>query len=422
MGRFYSDTLEEGVRLIYFQADPALFPQGVKLVEQAVVAGEPDAYYYLARCYAWEDGNVEGDERKAKELYKKGIALGSDLCVLGADRMGALNEEMKAVMVRSLRESYDAVLKMAEAGDPMAQYTVGLFYFWGDMLFRFQKPSKEEFDRCEKENAQVALKWFCRSAEQGCIPAFRNAFNGMRGGINSIPKDPKEALRWAESVKDKVDMRDYYYSMVVEYQRLKDYGNANRWCRIGMEAGDSSCIVSLGLVYLEGDKGLPMDEKEALRLFGLAAENGNEYGYYNMGRCYYNGWGCAQDYRQAVEYFKKARDLGVQQDQLTAFRLAKALRDKEQDYPREILGLCYLNGIGTMPDYALARSLFEQAGTGYYASCIGLGDIYSKGLGVEEDIQKAVSYYENAASRGNAEASERMKQFKKTIFGKWKRR
>ena len=222
MGRFYSDTLEEGVRLIYFQADPALFPQGVKLVEQAVVAGEPDAYYYLARCYAWEDGNVEGDERKAKELYKKGIALGSDLCVLGADRMGALNEEMKAVMVRSLRESYDAVLKMAEAGDPMAQYTVGLFYFWGDMLFRFQKPSKEEFDRCEKENAQVALKWFCRSAEQGCIPAFRNAFNGMRGGINSIPKDPKEALRWAESVKDKVDMRDYYYSMVVEYQRLKD--------------------------------------------------------------------------------------------------------------------------------------------------------------------------------------------------------
>lgn len=439
MGRFYSDTLEEGVRLIYFQADPALFPQGVKLVEQAVVAGEPDAYYYLARCYAWEDGNVEGDERKAKELYKKGIALGSDLCVLGADRMGALNEEMKAVMVRSLRESYDAVLKMAEAGDPMAQYTVGLFYFWGDMLFRFQKPSKEEFDRCEKENALVALKWFCRSAEQGCIPAFRNAFNGMRGGINSIPKDPKEALRWAESVKDKVDMRDYYYSMVVEYQRLKDYGNANRWCRIGMEAGDSSCIVSLGLVYLEGDKGLPMDEKEALRLFGLAAENGNEYGYYNMGRCYYNGWGCAQDYRQAVEYFKKARDLGhttadmflsrcyyygrgVQQDQLTAFRLAKALRDKEQDYPREILGLCYLNGIGTMPDYALARSLFEQAGTGYYASCIGLGDIYSKGLGVEEDIQKAVSYYENAASRGNAEASERMKQFKKTIFGKWKRR
>ena len=141
MGRFYSDTLEEGVRLIYVQADPALFPRGVNLVEQAVEAGEPNAYYYLARCYAWGDGNVKEDERRAKELYKKGIALGSDLCVLGADRMNALNEEMRSVMVRSMRESYDAVLKMAEAGDPMSQYTVGLFYFWGDMLFRFQQPS-----------------------------------------------------------------------------------------------------------------------------------------------------------------------------------------------------------------------------------------------------------------------------------------
>ena len=110
MGRFYSDTLEEGVRLIYFQADPALFPRGVNLVEQAVEAGEPNAYYYLARCYAWGDGNVKEDERRAKELYKKGIALGSDLCVLGADRMNALNEEMRSVMVRSMRESYDAVL------------------------------------------------------------------------------------------------------------------------------------------------------------------------------------------------------------------------------------------------------------------------------------------------------------------------
>lgn len=439
MGRFYSDTLEKGIRLLYFQADPARFPQGVKLVEQAVQAGEPDAYYYLARCYAWEDGNVKEDSRKARELSKEGIALGSDLCVLGADRMNALKGEVKAAMRHSLRDSFDAVMKMAEAGDPMAQYAIGLFYFWGDMLMNFQRPSKEDFARCERENAKEALKWFRLSAEQGCIPAFRNAFNGVRNGINSIPKDPKEALRWAETVKDKVDMREYFYSMVVEYQNQKDYGNANRWARIGMEAGDVSCIVALGLVYLEGDKGLPMDEKEALRLFGLAAEAGGEYGYYNMGRCYYSGWGCSQDYQKAFGYFKQARDMGhptadmflarcyyygrgVQADPITAFRLAKARKDKGESYPAEILGLCYLYGKGTAPDYALAKTLLEKAGTSYYAACVGLGDIYSQGLGVPEDIGKAVSYYQNAASRGNAEASERMKQFKKTIFGKWKRR
>ena len=95
------------------------------------------------------------------------------------------------------------------------------------MLFRFQQPSPEDYARCEQENAQEALKWFRISAEQGCVPAFRNAFNGVRGGLNSIPKDPKEALRWAESVKDKVDMRDYYYS-TVSYTHLDVYKRQRR--------------------------------------------------------------------------------------------------------------------------------------------------------------------------------------------------
>ncbi|MBS6953126.1 MAG: sel1 repeat family protein [Enterocloster asparagiformis] len=439
MGQFYSDVLEQGIRLLYFQADPALFSRGVELVEQAVEAGEPDACYYLSRCYAWEDGNVKEDDWKARRLLKEGIGLGSDLCVLGAVRMGALKGEVRAAMRRSLRDSFDAVMKMAEAGEPMAQYAVGLFYFWGDMLANFQLPAGEDPDRCRRENAAEALRWFRLSAEQGCVPAFRNAFNGVRGGLNSIPKDQKEALRWAESVKDKVDMRDYRYSMVKEYQELKDYENANRWCRLGVENGDTSCMVSMGVVYLEGDQGLPMDQKEALRLFGLAAEGGNEYGYYNMGRCYYNGWGCSQDYRRAFELFSRASSMGhptadtflsrcyyygrgVQEDQAAAFRLAKAQKDRGRTYPGEILGLCYLYGRGTAPDYAMAKKLLEEAGTDYYAVCIGLGDIYSQGLGVAVDLGRAVSYYQNAASRGNAEAGERMKQFKKTFFGKWKHR
>lgn len=64
MGRFYSDTLEKGIRLLYFQADPSQYPRGIKLLEQAVQAEEPDAFYFLARCYAWEDGNVPEDIKK----------------------------------------------------------------------------------------------------------------------------------------------------------------------------------------------------------------------------------------------------------------------------------------------------------------------------------------------------------------------
>lgn len=439
MGKFYSDALEEGIRLLYFQADPAKFPQGVSLLEAAVETGEPDAYYFLARCYAWGDGNVKEDIRKAKELSRKGIELGSALCVLGVDRMNELKGDIKDAMTHSLKEYFDQVLAVAKAGEPMAQYAIGLFYFWGDMLVGIQKPYGKDYDRIKQENAEEAIKWFRLSAEQGCIPAFRNAFNGVRGGINDVKKDVKDALRWLETVRDKVDLRDYYSAVIQEYKTLKDDKYVSRWCRRGVEDGDQYSIVELGLIYLSGNKEIAMDEKEALRLFERAARDGNEYGYYNLGRCYYNGWGCTRDYQKAVANFEQARSMGhttaanflarcyywgrgVYEDPVTAFKLAKAQQDAKRSFPKEILGLCYLYGKGTPVDYELAKTLLEESAADYTVSCYGLGLMYDKGLGVQEDVAKAVSYYEKAAAGGNPDAGKAMEHFKKTIFGKWKRK
>ena len=101
MERYYSDTLCKGLRLLYFQADSAKFPEGIRFLKQAVENEEPHAFYFLTRCYGWGDGNVKEDD-----------------------------------------------------GEPMAQYAIGLFYFWGDMFLNFQKPSNENFAKCEKEKTQ----------------------------------------------------------------------------------------------------------------------------------------------------------------------------------------------------------------------------------------------------------------------------
>ena len=65
MERYYSDTLCQGLRLIYFQSDSSKFAEGVQLLEMATANEEPHAFYFLARCYGWGDGNVKDDERKA---------------------------------------------------------------------------------------------------------------------------------------------------------------------------------------------------------------------------------------------------------------------------------------------------------------------------------------------------------------------
>ena len=41
MERYYSDILCQGLRLIYFQADPSGFAEGVQLLEKAVALDEP---------------------------------------------------------------------------------------------------------------------------------------------------------------------------------------------------------------------------------------------------------------------------------------------------------------------------------------------------------------------------------------------
>ena len=109
MGKFYSDTLEDAIKLIYFQSNPARYPEGVKLLEKAVEEGEPDAYYFLARCCAWEDGDVPEDELRARQLSREGIAKGSDLCVLGADRMNALQGDVRAAMTKTLKDRKSVV-------------------------------------------------------------------------------------------------------------------------------------------------------------------------------------------------------------------------------------------------------------------------------------------------------------------------
>jgi TPR repeat protein len=73
-----------------------------------------------------------------------------------------------------------------------------------------------------------------------------------------------------------------------------------------------------------------------------------------------------------------------------------------------LLGLCYYNGLGVQKDLAKAYSLFEQAAKGndslglYYAGLCNL-----KGLGTRYTASKAyrgVEYLEKAASLGNTDA------------------
>lgn len=78
------------------------------------------------------------------------------------------------------------------------------------------------------------------------------------------------------------------------------------------------------------------------------------------------------------------------------FQLLKHAYGKGNTWGVYYLGTCCFYGRGTRQDYAEARKYLEQVDWNNREAFYCLGVIYGRGLGVAEDIPKAVKYLQDA--------------------------
>ena len=76
-------------------------------------------------------------------------------------------------------------------------------------------------------------------------------------------------------------------------------------------------------------------------IFKTSRGYGDEYGAYNIGRCYYNGWGCEKDYHEAFAWFERADKGG-------------------HPTSKSFLAQCYFWGRGTELNYEKAVGLINS--------------------------------------------------------------
>ena len=87
---------------------------------------------------------------------------------------------------------------------------------------------------------------------------------------------------------------------------------AIRWFCAAAEQGNENAQFTLGFLYEVGiyevgiGRGVRQDYKEAVRWYGMAAEQGNASAQFFLGCMYEEGWGVAQDYIQAHMWFNLA--------------------------------------------------------------------------------------------------------------------
>ena len=82
---------------------------------------------------------------------------------------------------------------------------------------------------------------------------------------------------------------------------LMTWGQDRKTIMAKAQAGDPEMQVRLGHAYLYGWGGITTNEEEAVKWYRKAAEQGYAEGQYNLGNCFYSGYGVTKDEEEAMK-------------------------------------------------------------------------------------------------------------------------
>lgn len=245
------------------------------------------------------------------------------------------------------RDSINAVIQAAEAGDPVALNTVGLWYYNGEYIH---------------QNYENAVKCFTKAASLNNNDAVGNLGMCYQYG-NGITGDDAKALKL--------------------YERSLRKGNQALFNRLKAEA-DSGNLFScnaMGKFYYYGIS-VQRNYATAAKYYEIPAAKGNVNAQMMAGLSYLN----SKDYKQAAKWFKKGATAGNATSQYFYGKL-----------------LCEGQGVNTDPEmgfvYVLKAAEAGNANAQYYVS-----GLYKSGTGVAASKAQSDIWLGKAAHQGLSKA------------------
>ena len=327
--------------------------------------------------------NTNATDSYNKGLYSKTLPLRQ---LTPSDRQRRSNDQLNNANDSYKKGQYSAALPLyllqAELGNAHAQAMLGLMYSRGQGAAKdyikavyWSKKAAEQGDKGGQtmlgllyHNGQgvaqdytQSLYWTKKAAEQGSAAAQHNLAIAYGSG-QGVTQDDAQALYWCKKAVEQGNAggqdllgymyyngkgvaQDYTQALYWYKKAMEEHGNAMTQNMLGImnvdDIAEADAQSNLGLMYYEGH-GVAQDYKQALDLYKKAAEYGAERGQVYLGRMYYEGRGVAQDYTQALYWYKKAAEQGSAGGQ-------------------SWLGIMYYSGKGVAQDYTQALYWYKKA-------------------------------------------------------------
>ncbi|KAG9295548.1 hypothetical protein G9A89_004615 [Geosiphon pyriformis] len=244
-----------------------------ELYSKAAEAGNTNAQYNLALCYANGEGTTK-DLEKAFEFYSKAAEAGNtnaqyNLALCYANGKGTKRNSEKAFKLYS---------KAAEAGNTNAQYALGWCY---------------EDGRGTTKNSEEAFELYSKAAKAGHLNAQFNLALCYANGEGTTKNEEKAFELYSKAAEAGNTNAQYNLALC--------YANGKGTKRNSEKAFEFySKAVEAGIKNLEN---WGIQVKNLYKRYSKIPDSDNISVLYNLGWCYQNGLGTAKNLEKAFELY-----------------------------------------------------------------------------------------------------------------------
>lgn len=235
--------------------------------------------------------------------------------------------------------------------------------------------------------------------------------------IKSYPEYEEEFSSNEKEYSSEDDLIEYA-KRNIEYKNTIDSADSNRendYDMLGKEESEKKEYIEWSKEFKAAKKNIYGKEKDydkAQELLLMENEKGNVLATYELGNIYQYGLGVEINIETAQNYYNKALHgfHAIYESEKYVEQLLEGVKSKEsksqneenfiKTYSSYRIGKHYERGLGTEQDYEKAYSWFlESAEEGNKFARYAMGNLYYEGKGVEQNYQKAFKCYLDAENK-----------------------